>query len=178
MLSQLPERADPRRLCEQGKNFAGRLALREFPRLLPLLASDEGEAAFTLDFGLDGQKRPRITGSVIAKLVVTCQRCIGPMDLDVDADFVLSPVMGSQEAERLPDDYDPLMLEQPMLAPVDLIEDELILAIPPAPRHEPSQCAMQLAEYQVGESEITDEANEKENPFGVLARLRRDTNDK
>lgn len=174
MLSQLPEQADPRRLCEQEKRYQGSVALRNFPRLAPLLTSHEGEAAFTLEFDRDAERRLRIRGQVKADLVLQCQRCLGDMTLPVNAHFQLSPVGGLQEAERLPDEYDPLLLEEPLLHPLDLVEDELILAIPPAPRHFEAQCALDVASYRAEQAETAQPDDTKENPFAALASLKND----
>lgn len=175
MLSQLPEQTDPRKLCEQGKGFEGTVALRDLPRLKPLLTSDEGEAAFTLEFDRDDERRLRIRGHVTAELVLCCQRCLQDMRLAVDSHFQLSPVSGVQEAERLPEDYDPLLLEERLLHPLDLIEDELILAVPNAPRHPEADCGVDLNDFRPepeSAAEPTDSA--EDNPFAVLAGLKRD----
>jgi len=176
MLSQLPVQADPRRLCEQGKSFAGKVALRELARLTPLLASDEGEAAFTLEFDQDREKRPRIRGHVQATLSLVCQRCLGDMALQVDAGFQLTPVSGPREAEMLPDDYDPLMLDEPLLRLLDLVEDELILAIPPAPRHSGLACGASHSGQEQAEP-VEGTPPRADSPFAMLAKLKRDNND-
>lgn len=175
MLSQLPEQADPRRLCEQGKSYEGRVALQGFARLAPLLTSNEGEAAFTLRFDQDDEGRARIRGHVKADLQVRCQRCMDSMWLNVDMNFLLSPVSGPQEAEMLPAEYDPLLLDEQLLHPVDLIEDELILAIPPAPRHPEAECAVNLADYRQGDSLKQAAEPKRENPFAALQQLKRGT---
>lgn len=175
MLSQLPEQADPRRLCEQGKYYQGRIALQGLARLAPLLTSSEGEAAFTLRFGQDGEGRAVIRGHVNAILQVCCQRCMQPMPLAVDVGFLLSPVSGPQEAERLTPEYDPLLLDGRLLHPVDLIEDELILAIPPAPRHPEAACGVDLADYRSQDGAALPAEAEKENPFASLRQLRGDS---
>jgi len=176
MLSQLPEQADPRRLCEQGKAYEGSVALRDLPRLTPLLTSLEGEAAFALEFDRDEEKRLRIRGKVTADLGLLCQRCMLSMQLPVQAAFCLSPVSGPVEAEGLPDEYDPLMLEAAAMRPLDLIEDELILAIPPAPRHSEAECAVKLADFRMQPEGQEPEAAE-DNPFAVLAELKHDNNE-
>jgi uncharacterized protein len=173
MLSQPPEHADPRRLCEQGKRYEGRVALLGLPRLAPLLTSTEGEAAFTLRFDQDDEGRSRIIGHVRADLQVTCQRCMGAMTLPVDAEFKLSPVSGPREAETLPAEYDPLLLEERLLNPIDLIEDELILAIPPAPRHPEAECGVNLAVFRHEEDSAPIAEAERDNPFAALQALKR-----
>jgi uncharacterized protein len=138
------------------------------------LTSHEGEAAFTLEFDRDAERRLRIRGQVSADLLLQCQRCLNEMTLSVNAQFQLSPVGGLQEAERLPDEYDPLLLEEPLLHPLDLVEDELILAIPPAPRHSEAQCAVDMAGYRAEQTETAQSDDTKENPFAVLASLKND----
>jgi uncharacterized protein len=98
------------------------------------------------------------------------------MRLPVTMAFCLSPVSGPVEAEGLPDEYDPLMLEDALLHPMDLIEDELILAIPPAPRHPESECAVKLQDYQQ-EPRAETPADTTDNPFAVLASLKRDSDE-
>lgn len=178
MLSQLPEQADPCRLCEQVKHFEGAVALRKLGRLTPLLTSDEGEAAFALEFDQDDEHRKRIQGRVKAVLPVICQRCLQPMSLVVDSRFQLSPVSGHLEAERLPEEYDPLLLESAVIHPLDLIEDELILAIPPAPRHSAEECGVNLAEYRQEPEPQPEVATGADNPFAALAHLKRDDENK
>ncbi|BAN69112.1 conserved hypothetical protein [endosymbiont of unidentified scaly snail isolate Monju] len=149
--------------------------MQDLARLAPLLTSTEGEAAFTLAFDHDETNRPRVRGTVRAELQVCCQRCLQSMPLAVDAAFQLSPVTGLGEAERLPAEYEPLLLDERLLRPMDLVEDELILAIPPAPRHAAADCGVDLADYR---QESAPEASQrKESPFAALRALKRDSDD-
>ena len=148
----------------------------KMPRLTPLLASSEGEAAFTLEFDQDGEQRARIRGHVQAPLSLVCQRCLEQMVLQVDAKFQLSPVAGPREAEMLPAEYDPLMLDEPLLHLLDLVEDELILAIPPAPRHPRAECPATLDGSEEPAAVAEDQAL-ADNPFAMLAKLKRDNTD-
>lgn len=176
MLSLVPEKADPHRLCEQGKTFEGAVPLGRLLRLTPLLASEQGEAAFVLAFDKDAEKRYRVQGHVRATLQLVCQRCVGHMSLEVDSSFSLALVGGPQEAEQLPEEYEPLMPEEETIRLLDLVEDELILAIPPAPRHSMDECPVKLDsvnQEQIESAAPAEEPEEKENPFAVLAALKR-----
>lgn len=174
MLSRMPDLADPRRLCGQGKAFEGRIALLDFQRLTPLLASNDGEAAFTLGFDKDADGRCRIRGTVSAVLHLVCQRCLMPMAFPVDTRFQLAVVSGPAEAEQLPDDYDPLLLEADQVPLKDLIEDELLLATPDAPRHDDDVCPVQLDRLNQRAKDFQRATDDRENPFAVLAGLVRD----
>ena len=72
-----------------------------------------------------------------ATLQLRCQRCLGPLSHEVDTDEIL--VLAASQAEI---DADPLTVDMPSrvvagkeMAVRDLVEDELILALPYAPRH-------------------------------------------
>lgn len=175
MLSLLPDFADPLRLCALGKVYKGRLALADLPRLSPLLTSSEGEAAFTLAFDKDAERRPVVSVSVEARLRLRCQRCMQEMVLPVTASSRLCVVTGPDEAERLPDELDPLLIEEDRVALRSLVEDELILAVPPAPLHPASECEIKLDDWrQDARSDTESAARTRENPFAALASLKSD----
>ena len=121
-----------------GATQEGRLPLSSFPRLQDVLVSDAGEAAYTLRGVRDGRGRPSLRLQVRATLQLRCQRCLGPLLHEVQTDEVL--VLATSQAEI---DADPMTVDAPTrvvaakeMAVRDLIEDELILALPLAPRHD------------------------------------------
>jgi uncharacterized protein len=170
MSNRLPDRVDPWQLCAKGQVLEGRLALRELRRLAPLLASEEGEAAFALGFSKDDERRAVIRGRVTAELALVCQRCLEPMALGVAAEVGLALTRGLDEAARLPDDLDPLLVGDDGLDPRDLLEDELILAVPVTPRHRRDECSMPGG---VADEAPRAEPAERENPFAVLSALKK-----
>ena len=170
MLSLLPDFADPLRLCALGKVYEGTVPLAELPRLAPLLTSSEGEAAFTLAFHTDAERGPTVRVTVHAKLPLRCQRCLGGMHQEVSSVSVLVVVSGTDEAQRLPDDVDPLLVENAKTDLRSLIEDDLILAIPTAPTHRPEDCNVKLSEInaqQLPKRSSTEDG--PASPFAVLA---------
>ena len=176
MLSLLPDYADPLRLCSLGKAYEGAIPLADLHRLAPLLTSTEGEAAFVLAFGKDAEFGPTVRVRVRASLALVCQRCLGAMLQEVDSESRLVVVSGPDEAEQLPDDVDPLLIENARLELRSLIEDELILAIPPAPRHRPEDCSVKLGDVNAGhEPEPPVEDDGRRRPFAALADWKSDT---
>jgi uncharacterized protein len=175
MLSLLPDYADPLRLCGLGKVYEGTIALAELPRLAPLLTSNEGEAAFVLAFSMDDERRPSVRVEVRARLAVQCQRCLGPMWYEVASESRLGVVSGPDQAERLPADLEPLLVEDGRVALRSLIEDELILGIPPAPLHPEEDCAVSLRSVNAPGLDDGDGGEEKPNPFAALAALKGDS---
>ena len=121
---------DPWHDCDEDRAYDGAYPLTELVRLTPLLASSEGGAAFALRFGHDDERRPVITGRVEAELSLTCQRCLQPMTLSVSSEVALSPVRGLEESARLPEALDPLLVVDNRVRLRDIVEDELIMAVP------------------------------------------------
>jgi uncharacterized protein len=128
-----------------GATQQGVSPLESFPRLRDMLASDAGEIAWTLQGVRDERGRPSLRVSVGGRVLLRCQRCLEAMPFEVQAEAIL--VLAATQAEI---DADPVDVQAPdrVLAakemPVrDLIEDELVLALPYAPRHE--SCAARPA---------------------------------
>jgi uncharacterized protein len=121
-----------------GATQQGVLPLRAFGRLRDVLASDAGEVAYELKGVRDDRGRPSLRLRVHGTLQLRCQRCLAPFAFEVNADELL--VLAATQAEI---DADPADVESPdrllaarEMAVADLVEDELILALPYAPRHE------------------------------------------
>ena len=124
-----------------GATQQGVLPLSGFPRLRDMLASDRGEVAYQLEGMRDERGRPGLRLRVDGELQLRCQRCLGPLAFEVRAEELL--VLAATQAEI---DADPADVEAPdrvlagkEMSVVDLVEDELILAVPYAPRHD--ECA-------------------------------------
>ena len=121
-----------------GATQEGKLPLSSFPRLQDVLVSDAGDVTYALRGVRDERGRPSLHLGVRGTLQLRCQRCLGPLSHDVQAEQVL--VLAASQAEI---DAEPAAVDAPdrvlagkEMAVRDLVEDELILSLPYAPRHE------------------------------------------
>jgi uncharacterized protein len=123
-----------------GATQEGAWPLRDFPRLRDMLAADHGEVSYTLRGVRDERGRPSLRISVRGALPLRCQRCLEPMPLEVrsDALLVLAQTLAEIHAEPADAQAPDRVVAGKEMPVRDLIEDELILAVPYAPRHE--QC--------------------------------------
>lgn len=128
------------RMARDGSWRQGEMAISHMPRFAPLLCSDQGVARFELEFGVDSQSRPIVTGRIQAAVTLICQRCLEPMTAELDLKVRLGIVRSEAEAVALPEDREPLQLETEMVSLTALVEDELILGLPAAPRHPLGRC--------------------------------------
>ena len=132
-----------------------------FPRLRDVLASDAGELAYEIEGVHDERGRPALRLRVRGMLQLRCQRCLEPMAFEVRTDETLVLAVSVAEIHAEPADAhaaDRVVAGREM--PVrELIEDEIILAVPYAPRHE--SCSARLSP----------DADGKTSPFAGLRGL-------
>jgi len=169
MSGRLPEYIDPFRLADAGQALRGSLALARFKRLTPFLNSGEGEVAVELRFGVDEGGQRYLRGHISAELELVCQRCLGPMAQAIETDMRLGLVESAAEGDQLPGAYEPLVVEEPPISVADVIEDELILALPLVAMHPREECP---ASDRVSEGPSEDSGTDTENPFAVLANMK------
>ncbi len=168
MSERLPIFVDPIRLADTGRELEGSIRLAEMDRLASYLVEKEGEVAVELSFGVDDQGVRYLHGRIRGQLELPCQRCLGPVTVPVDRVIDLGLVTSEVEAERLDAGYEPLMVSGRSMRLSDIVEDELLLALPMIALHPPSVCR---PDYE-GEAEQEPEAPRK-NPFEVLAELKK-----
>lgn len=169
---RLPHQIDPFRLCDNRASLAGPVPFRQLSRLRPLLADDSGQIEVVLNFDVDELGVPYVQGDLSTELQLVCQRCLEPFVFPVKQQSILAWVRSEREAERLPLRYEPYLVNTNPLVLNDVIEDELLLALPQIPMHEESECPARHVLRQTATGQ--DEQAEAENPFSVLANLKDD----
>lgn len=153
--------ADPLEFAQRGDRLAGSVEYSALPRLAAGLAETQGVVTFVVQGSVVGDDRFLVV-SVAAHPRVECQRCLLPFALDLvfDVRFLLVPsgqVIPDEELEE--DSFDAIVAER-NLDVLALIEDELLLALPIAPRHE------------VCDTPQPRERDDSASPFAALANLR------
>jgi DUF177 domain-containing protein len=173
MSSRLPEYIDPWHFGEMGKEVSGYAELSKLPRLAEMLVDQDGKAEFVFRFRKGKKQRIHITGYVCASLKLECQRCLEPVCIPIATEIDAVVVEGFEEAERLPGEYEPLMAGEKLIRLYDVVEDELLLALPYVAMHQDGEC--QAASQNIrGSDEVVNEdrAQTKPNPFAKLADLK------
>ena len=167
MSRHLPDQFDPWRFADHNRRVAGTYPLAELPRLRDCLEDRQGEVRFDLTFSRDARNRACVHGRVDADLRLKCQRCLEVMSLAVRSVLSLAFVEGLDEAERLPDQLDPQLVEQGRVVLREMIEDELLLTLPQVAMHPYGECSSGQASADEQPATVDD------NPFAVLADLKR-----
>ncbi|MGE5625813.1 MAG: YceD family protein [Bacillota bacterium] len=165
-----PPSLDLARAARQAFDLKGRLPVKSMPRLVAALASDEGEAGFELHAGTELGGRVVVAGRIDAELTLTCQRCLGPVRIKLHAEPRLAWVKTDEALAALPEEYEPLLSADGQVAVIDLVADELLLALPLVPKHEDGAACRDLPKSAV---EPAAHAEDRKNPFSELAKLKR-----
>jgi uncharacterized protein len=164
----LPDRINPWQLAAENGRLNGELNLAGLPRLAAMPNHAGGTVSVTLVAGTDGQGVRFIKGRLRTGVELVCQRCLGPLRLPLEVVISLGLVRGEAEFDRLPDEYEPLLVPEGGIAVADLVEDELLLALPRIPRHEDARDC-EAHGYR------TSDRVEQDQPFATLASLLRDS---
>lgn len=173
-------RHDPRRFdiadaAAHEVQLAGRWPLAELPRLAADHPADAGVLAGDVAWSARAEHRAA-TGAaqtwlhLVAQAEVqrTCQRCLQPMTLPLAVTRALRFVAGEDAAAALDaDSEDDVLALEPRLDLRELVEDELLLALPLVPRHQ--DCPQPLPR---GDDGVGDDAEPTQHAFAALAALK------
>jgi len=103
-----------------------------------------------------------------ARLALVCQRCLGPVEATIESQRSFLFVAGEDAAAQLDaDTEDDVLALTRSLDLRELVEDELLLALPLVPRHELCPEPLPVPD------DAPEAADERPNPFAALAALKR-----
>jgi len=148
--------------ARDGRVLEGTLPVASLERLHDQLANVAGELAFRLQ-GRRGQRGELLLEvEVSGTLALACQRCLEAIvfELDIDSLLELVPEGAELSQDELEDDTRDFLPVAGELDVAQLVEDEVLLALPVAPRHE--RCGLPGAAA----------AGEQIHPFATLAALK------
>lgn len=177
-----PERLDVLALAQAGAALAGQEPLDRFDRLRADALPEAVDLACVVAWQAQGELRPAASGGPPAVwlrlqartvLPLSCQRCLGAVQTPLEVDRWFRFVADEASAEQEDDDCeeDVLALEpRPNLH--ELLEDELLMALPLVPMHD--ACPVPVV-MQAGDAAILDDADPspRPHPFAGLARLKK-----
>jgi len=167
---RVPDVLDAWRMVAARRGFEGTLPLASLPRLRDALCDDGsglGEARFALEFDRDGLQVPYVELQVEAALPLECQRSLQRFLHPVRVVQRLGLIRDEADEAGLPEGYEPLLVpEDGMLRPAELVEDELILAVPVV-------AVMPGTEAMERDWPAQEEEQRQASPFAALAGLKK-----
>lgn len=155
--------------ARNGKHLSGDVPIADLPRLLDALETPRGVLHYTVQGGVDKQGMQFLDVGVVGLCRLRCQRCLDGLDYPVrlDTRLLLRDQPGldalDDEAGNEEEGFDSILADT-HLNVLDMLEEEILLSLPIAPKHELGACR------------ATDGKNtrlDEQNPFAVLAKLKR-----
>jgi len=151
--------------ARSGKQIDAEVSFAELPRLLDVLDNSQGILRYTVQGSMDAQGSPMLKISLSGECQLRCQRCLQGMGYAIQHDARLKlcdqAVLDAQDDEDEELDH---ILADANLDVLELLEEEILLSLPIAPRHESGACQL---------TEDGDRQKESKHPFAVLEKLKR-----
>lgn len=170
----IPPHVDPRKLADRGTTLQGELPLADLTRLCETLADNVGEIRAKFIFERDERRSVVIHSAIDVEVKMVCQRCLELVALPIHSECSYAVVKEGANTQSVPKGYDVLELGEDPLDLLALVEEELLLALPIVPAHDPEDC--QQPGGLDDEPEPCEDEVSRSNPFSVLAQLKRDPN--
>lgn len=128
--------------AREGRSLQGELPVSGLERLHDMLAEVAGVVVYRLNGRMGRQGKHQLVLEVVGEIPLVCQRCLGRFDhpLSIVSTLELVADEADLSQDELEDDSRDFLVAQKELDVAALIEDEIILALPVAPRHE--DCAL------------------------------------
>ena len=171
--ADMPETISLDKWADTGFEWTGEVAPTAFKRLVTLLTQEHEQTNLQLNASLYRRNNVLHLAFMLTGAVwLTCQRCLQPIAIDLTDDYDIALLDDESQVNLVNESQDYLVLDEVITEPAPerllpfkkLVEDEILLKAPMAPKHD--DCEM--VTDQVGD--IPEEENE--NPFAALASLK------
>ncbi len=148
-------------LARDNGEVSGSLAVAQMPRLAEYAPAPGGELNCSLRGGRGEDGRLCLWLTLSGQLRLTCQRCLQALELplQLESRLLLVPAGAAWPDEELVDDSADAIAASAEQSLASLVEEEILLALPLAPRHE--SCALPVVDGADGRPP---------SPFAALVR--------
>ena len=140
----IPLRVKASQAVSRREAFAGSLPLTKLPRLAASLADTSGALQVEMQAMRDEQGQDWLHGEIRGRLPLTCQRGLHAFGWNCDVALSLCLVETEAEEERLLKECESYLVQDDQLPLRDLVEEEVLLALPMMPRCDDLDCVQRL----------------------------------
>ncbi|MDH3645406.1 MAG: YceD family protein [Gammaproteobacteria bacterium] len=162
------------RLGGAGVAIDTEVSISELPRVAAAVLHDTRPIRLRIRAQESDRGIVLIDGDLQAMLVLTCQRCLDEMSVGIDSSLRLALLSQPIEEDLIPAGYEPLVIPAGKVRLADLVEDEILLELPIAPRHADQDCGPLKENVKALKGSAS--KTETTTPFAGLADMMRDAN--
>lgn len=152
-------------LADEARQVDLAVPLARLERIASRLVSTEGMAEGRIALARE-EGRIIADVTVAASVLLACQRCLQPLSLRIEGVSRVALVDSESAAAGVPAELETALAPEGRLRLADLLEEELLLALPPAPRHPEGLCP---GDATGSKSEVP--AQPTQRPFASLGEL-------
>ncbi|GAA0797721.1 YceD family protein [Psychrobacter piscatorii] len=172
--TSMPEHISLDKWADTGFEWSGEVDPNSFERLATTLSTEHDQSNTQLNAELYRRNNVlHLAFTLTGDVWLTCQRCLQPIAIDLSDDYDIALLENDSQVRLVNDEQDYLLLDEivteqspeRLLPFKKLVEDEILLKTPMAPKHD--DCEMSVEQF----GEIPEE-EENENPFAALASLK------
>ena len=172
--TSMPEHISLDKWADTGFEWSGEVDPNSFERLATTLSAEHDQSNTQLNAELYRRNNVlHLAFTLTGDVWLTCQRCLQPIAIDLSDDYDIALLENDSQVRLVNEEQDYLLLDEivteqspeRLLPFKKLVEDEILLKIPMAPKHD--DCEMSVEQF----GEIPEE-EENENPFAALASLK------
>lgn len=172
--TNMPEHISLDKWADTGYEWTGEVDPNSFKRLAAILTTEHEQSKMPLNANLYRRNNVlHLAFTLTGEVWLTCQRCLQPVAVDLSDDYDIALLENDSQVRLVDEEQDYLLLDEiiteqspeRLLPFKKLVEDEILLKTPMAPKHE--DCEMTVEQF----GEIPEE-EENENPFAALASLK------
>ena len=172
--TSMPEHISLDKWADTGFEWSGEVDPNSFERLATTLSAEHDQSNTQLNAELYRRNDVlHLAFTLKGDIWLTCQRCLQPVAVDLSDDYNIALLENDSQVRLIDEEQDYLLLDEivteqspeRLLPFKKLVEDEILLKIPMAPKHD--DCEMSVEQF----GEIPEE-EENENPFAALASLK------
>ena len=172
--TSMPEHISLDKWADTGFEWSGEVDPNSFERLATTLSAEHDQSNTQLNAELYRRNNVlHLAFTLTGNVWLTCQRCLQPVAVDLSDDYNIALLENDSQVRLIDEEQDYLLLDEivteqspeRLLPFKKLVEDEILLKTPMAPKHD--DCEMSVEQF----GEIPEE-EENENPFAALASLK------
>ena len=173
----LPKFLDATKLARKNSIIEGSLLFSSLDLLSEYQSCENAKLTGTFKFHLGKNGRVFVDGTINVGLQLICQRCMQPMLHPISSEFTLVCIDNQDQEKQLAvEGYESVLLNNGKLEVPNLIQEEVLLAIPIVAYHKTEDCtghqSYSCADKLVSTDQNHPKSSNSNNPFAILKNLK------
>jgi uncharacterized protein len=162
------------KVSKENRCISGQIPIIDLKRIVSDLGDVVGSLQVELAFSILQKDICQCHGLIMGAVPLECQRTLEVFNYEINHEFTVAIAENIAKLEALDDQYETFLFDGLAIAPIDLVEEEVLLLMPIVPKKPLKDCKVDKtsAYYDAFLNEHVD-SSKKENPFAVLSKLKK-----